>query len=157
MTLLPVCLFILSFIKSGILYILYFVTYYQGISLVAPVVPTVAIGGAFVLAPVSLYAPPSCVKHLLSALHSVSGLILYIFCPSPGIRCISKELRGGVPVATEVVLFLIEKKNKVVEGFITFIVQISLDLKSMSVWYLAFTGLHHCLPVYSFLCSAVVY
>ena len=108
------------------------------------------------MAPVSLCAPPSCVKHLLSALHSVSGLILYIFCPSPGIRCISKELRGGVPVATEVVLFLIQK-NEVVKGFITFVVQISLDLKSISVWYLAFTDLHHCLPVYSFLCSAVVY
>ena len=44
-----------------------------------------------------LCAPPSCVEHTLSALYSVSGLILYIFCPSPGIICISKKLRSGCP------------------------------------------------------------
>lgn len=37
-------------------------------------------------------------------------LIMYIFCPSPRIRHIFKELSAGTLVATVVVLFLIQKK-----------------------------------------------
>lgn len=137
------------------MYILYFVSCYQVISFVAQIVPSVAIGGSFTLAPVSLCAPPSCVEHLLSALHSVSGLILYIFCPSPGIRCISKKLRSGCPCCYWGGFIFNTEEEWSGKRFHTF-VQILLDLKSISVWYLAFTGLHHSLPVYSFLCSAVV-
>lgn len=94
------------------------------------------------LAPVSLYAPLSCVKHFLH--YTVFQGLSYIFsAPALELDVSPRSSGVGVPVATEVVLFLIQKKNEVVKGFITFVVQISLDLKSISVWYLAFTGLHH--------------
>lgn len=130
MTLLPVCLFILSSIKSGILYILYYVTCYRVISFVAQIVPTVAIGGSFTLAPVSLYAPLSRVKHFLH--YTVFQGLSYIFsAPALELDVSPRSSGVGVPVATEVVLFLIQKKNEVVKGFITFVVQISLDLKCL--------------------------
>lgn len=44
-------------------------------------------------------------------------LIMYIFCSSPRIRHIFKELSAGMFVATGVVLFLIKKKNRNVKKF----------------------------------------
>lgn len=156
MTLLPVCLFILSFIKSGILYILYFVSCYQ-------VILWLKLFQAWPLETPSHWPLcPSVPLPLMLSTHFLhctvfQGLSCIFSAPALGSYVSPRSSGVGVPVATEVVLFLIQKKNEVVKGFITFVVQILLDLKSISVWYLAFTGLHHCLPVYSFLSSGVVY
>lgn len=103
----PVSLFLQSFIyislDSGIFYALVVFHYYV-IYFVAQIVPAVAIGGTFRLAPVSFDMQP---PFLFSSTSLLSGtrrcfkrLIMYIFCPSPRIRHIFKELSAGTLVAT---------------------------------------------------------
>lgn len=77
---------------------------------------------------------------LLSGIQDASRLIIRIFCTSPRIRHLSKEVSIGYACCYW--SFFVFNIEEMLKGLVIFGVQILLDLGSVSFWYLAFTFIH---------------